>query len=151
MSVSLKQLITKFLELNPEPSDAQFHALAEACGVDKETLEAVAYKMLGREVNDGESQDVESLVDVDEVEASLAISDEADLSQDQKVQDGDYDETNVPADDLLTNDGELALDDPDTGFQEETNDDGFDASDEGIGIQDQDVLTDDGVPDTELE
>lgn len=41
------QLITLFLEINPKPSDAQFHALAEACGVDKETLEACAYQMLG--------------------------------------------------------------------------------------------------------
>lgn len=41
------KLISLYLEINPEPSDAQFHALAEACGVDKETLEAVAYRMLG--------------------------------------------------------------------------------------------------------
>lgn len=40
------QLITLYLEINPTPSDAQFHALAEACGVDKETLEACAYQML---------------------------------------------------------------------------------------------------------
>jgi len=40
------KLISLFLEINPTPSDAQFHSLAEACGTDKETLEAVAYRML---------------------------------------------------------------------------------------------------------
>lgn len=44
---ALSELITLFLKINPQPSDAQFHALAEACGVDKEALEALSYEMLG--------------------------------------------------------------------------------------------------------
>jgi hypothetical protein len=43
---ALQELIALFLKINPEPSDQQFHALAEACGVDKETLESVSYGML---------------------------------------------------------------------------------------------------------
>lgn len=43
----LQELISLFLKINPEPSDQQFHALAEACGVDKETLESISYEMLG--------------------------------------------------------------------------------------------------------
>lgn len=43
----LQELISLFLKINPEPSDQQFHALAEAVGVDKEELESVSYSMLG--------------------------------------------------------------------------------------------------------
>lgn len=46
-----EQLIEIFLQINPNPSDKQFHALAESVGIDKETLEAVSYEMLGEEVN----------------------------------------------------------------------------------------------------
>lgn len=48
----LENLIMCFLEVNESPSDAQFHSLAEACGLDKETLEAIAYKLLGKVTND---------------------------------------------------------------------------------------------------
>lgn len=44
---ALQELIALFLKINPQPSDQQFHALAEACGVDKETLESISYSMLG--------------------------------------------------------------------------------------------------------
>lgn len=43
---ALQELIALFLKINPQPSDQQFHALAEACGVDKETLESISYGML---------------------------------------------------------------------------------------------------------
>lgn len=62
----LKQLITLFLESNPEPSDQQFHSFAESLGVDKETLEAVAYEMLGGEIqhekDEGDTHQLEELV-----------------------------------------------------------------------------------------
>jgi hypothetical protein len=46
MEEALQELIALFLKINPQPSDQQFHALAEAIGVDKETLESLAYGML---------------------------------------------------------------------------------------------------------
>lgn len=46
MEEALQELIALFLKINPQPSDQQFHALAEACGVDKETLESLSYGML---------------------------------------------------------------------------------------------------------
>lgn len=45
----LEQLIDCFFQINPHPADAQIHALAGAVGVDKETLEAVIYKMFGEQ------------------------------------------------------------------------------------------------------
>jgi hypothetical protein len=47
----LRALIELFLKVNPQPSDAQFHQLAGALGVDKEQLEAISYEMLGEEVH----------------------------------------------------------------------------------------------------
>lgn len=47
---TLTALIEAFLTINPEPSDQQFHALADALAVDREVLEAVSYKMLGDEI-----------------------------------------------------------------------------------------------------
>lgn len=44
------QFIVQFLKLNPSPSDKQVHELADAIGVDLETLEAEIYKMLGQVV-----------------------------------------------------------------------------------------------------
>lgn len=43
MEEALQELIALFLKINPQPSDQQFHALAEAVGVDKETLESQAF------------------------------------------------------------------------------------------------------------
>lgn len=51
---ALANLIECFLCINHHPSDQQFHALAEAIGADKETLEAVAYSMLHEELEEGE-------------------------------------------------------------------------------------------------
>lgn len=38
--------LVQFFDSNPEPTDQQFHAFALSINVDKETLEAEAYKML---------------------------------------------------------------------------------------------------------
>ena len=46
-----KDFVVQFLKLNPEPTDKQVHELADAVGVDKETLEALIYKMLGDAVD----------------------------------------------------------------------------------------------------
>lgn len=46
MEEALQELIALFLKINPQPSDQQFHSLAEAVGVDKETLESLSYSML---------------------------------------------------------------------------------------------------------
>jgi len=48
---ALETLIVNFFNINPHPADAQIHALAGAVGVDKETLEAVIYKMFGEQTN----------------------------------------------------------------------------------------------------
>jgi hypothetical protein len=56
----LHELIVLFLQVNPEPSDDQFHALAHALGVDKESLEACAYEMLGDEIHHEEGEGDES-------------------------------------------------------------------------------------------
>lgn len=42
----LPELIKLFLEINPTPSDEQFHNLAFSVGTDPETLESYAYQML---------------------------------------------------------------------------------------------------------
>jgi len=66
---ALQEMIALFLKINPEPSDQQFHSLAEACGVDKETLESISYEMLS---------DAEDLLD-DPLEAtapSTSVSNE---------------------------------------------------------------------------
>jgi hypothetical protein len=63
----LHELIVLFLQVNPEPSDDQFHALAHALGVDKETLEACSYEMLGDEIQheegEGDDAQLEELVE----------------------------------------------------------------------------------------
>lgn len=118
----LRELITLFLELNPEPADAQVHSLAAALGMDKESLEAVMYEMLG------------------EVTGSLIEADS------QEILDGDVDPDNMPIDDVALNDGDPTADD--LGLQEETDSDGTDVHDVGVGMNGiDDVLSDDGVPD----
>ncbi len=44
----IQEFIKLYLKINPEPSDAQVHALAWSLGTDPQTLEAIIYKMLGR-------------------------------------------------------------------------------------------------------
>lgn len=126
----LRQLITLFLELNCEPSDAQVHALAEALGEDKETLEAQIYEMLGEELSD---EDAEGEYEVH--------------ADSQDVLEGLISPDVLPLDDIALNDGDPTAED--TGFQQETTDDGADVHDMGVGMTSgdgEDVLQDDGVP-----
>lgn len=141
---ALEELITLFLQLNPEPSDAQFHALAEALGIDKETLEALSYKMLG---------EAEDLLE-DEVSASLVhrINANARLkaSAPEVLNDPRVDPDLLDLQNVARNDGDPT--DDDLGVQEETHDDGYTEDDVGLGLTNnvQDVLSDDGIPDVRL-
>ena len=129
MDNELQELIEAFLCVNPEPSDKQFHMLADAVGVDHEELEAIAYRMLADEDD--------TLDDADEFEIH---ADSQDVLEDL---DGDPD--NMPLSDVALNDGDVTTDD--LGLQEETTDDGTDVHDIGIGLMPTDsVLTDDGAP-----
>ncbi len=128
---NLRELICAFLKVNPEPSDAQFHSLAEAAGVDKEELESIAYEMLA---------EADELIDP-EVDATEVLSD-ANLALE-----GEIGPNNMPLTDLALNDGDPTADDQ--GMQEETDDDGADVHDLGVGLSvgdTPDVLQDDGVP-----
>lgn len=46
MESKYRKIIQCMLDINPSPSDRQFHCLADALGVDHEELESVAYQML---------------------------------------------------------------------------------------------------------
>lgn len=121
----MRKLITMFLRLNPKPSDTQVHALAFALGVDKETLEARIYKMLG------ESDEIK---DPEQLEA-----DSQDFLENEVPSDA------TPMNEMALNDGLPSIED--TGFQEETHDDGLDEFDTGVGMTMGDgyeVLHDDG-------
>jgi hypothetical protein len=128
----LKQFIKLFLELNPEPADFQVHALAQALACDKEALESVFYAMLGQ------SEDLQEAA----VEPTELLSDAQEV-----LDDVDINTEQVPLQDLALNDGLNTNED--TGFQQETNDDGADAYDVGVGLEGggSDVLTDDGAVD----
>ena len=134
MEQQMREFVQCFLTLNPSPSDAQYHALAEAVGVDKETLEACAYQMLGEQVQEG--------VDV-AGEDSLAEPIGA-YTQDEKVLQDQYDPNTTTTDAVPINDGGpgVAAD----GFHEETHDDGLGVEDQGLDLDVQDELYDDGVP-----
>ncbi|MGD0511183.1 MAG: hypothetical protein ABSA33_05075 [Candidatus Micrarchaeaceae archaeon] len=131
----MRELITLFLQINPEPSDQQFHALAMACGIDHETLEAVSYQMLGEETQG-------------EVYASDEGDDapgEEDLSDAQDVLDGDYDPNVTKTDDLMLNDGLPAGEDSTALLQDSTLNDGVSSGDTGAGLADQSLLYSDGL------
>ncbi len=133
---ALAQMIALYLQLNPTPSDAQFHQLAAAIGIDHETLEAVAYQMLGEEVEG------------DEV---TAAGDEG-LSESQEVLDGDYDPQTTTTDDLALNDGAPAGTSSQQGNQDATLNDGVSDTDVGIdmGPSDQDSTIADGIAPVQL-
>lgn len=139
----VEELVTVFLKINSEPADAQVHALAEALGIDKETLEAKMYSML--------SEDEDLLVDVDdddEISAGFEIGADAEDVLDDPTANPD----NQSLDEVSLNDGDPT--DDDLGLQTETLDDGFDARDIGMGVtptENQDALNDDGVPDISLD
>ncbi len=83
------KLISLFLEINPTPSDAQFHSLAEACGTDKETLEAVAYRMLSElEREEREEQGYHIDAEQDDPDAPLLAEPpaEQELVEDENAQ-----------------------------------------------------------------
>jgi hypothetical protein len=141
---ALSEMISLFLKINPEPSDQQFHALAEACGVDKEELESVAYAMLGEAEDILEDEDGPMIAKIN-ANARLTAADAQDTLDDPTV-----DPDDLPLTDVALNDGDPT--DDDLGMQEETLDDGFSVEDVGVGITNNanDVLTDDGVPDLTL-
>ncbi len=134
----LQRIIELFLDINPEPSDQQFHALAESLGVDHEYLESVSYAMLA---------------DSDEVEMQTAGVEfdgggygETNLSEEQEVLDGDYDPNTTTPDNLLLNDGSEDGEDAIRENQDSTYDDGVGADDVGVDIEgDKTALIDDGV------
>ena len=178
---ALQELISLFLKINPEPSDQQFHALAEAAGVDKEELESISYGMLSdaeevleassthggnsspfsrtdadvyadsEEPGDEELQ-VDDMVDQEVVASIHRVNARARLMADQQdvLDDPTLDPDHMDLADVALNDGDPT--DDDLGQQEETMDDGYTTEDVGVGLSNNanDVLTDDGVPDTSL-
>lgn len=137
----MQELVTLFLKINPDPSDEQFHALACAVGVDHETLEACAYEMLGESDVVVDAQEIDAMeIDAMEIDASELLADSQDILED------DISPDVMPLNDVATNDGDNTLDD--SGMQEESNDDGADVHDVGVGMTStdgDDVLQDDGV------
>ena len=131
----MREVITAFLSINPDPSDQQFHALAMACGTDHETLEACAYRYLAELKDGGE---------VYASEEGDAIGDEG-LSDAQDVLDGEYDPNTTKTDDLLLNDGAPAGEDSTALLQDSTLNDGVSSGDTGAGLADQDILYSDGL------
>lgn len=127
MEEKLEQIIDCFLLINPSPSDAQYHAFAEALGVDKETLEAILYRMHGEVVQEEEGG-------INSIQRLSALSD------DQLVIQDDYDPAVTPDEQIVLND---SYTDPSisTDVQELLYDDGVE-DDNNL----DDVLTNDGEP-----
>lgn len=148
---ALQEMISLFLKINPEPSDQQFHSLAEALGVDKEELESISYGMLSDAEDlledEGPLIDTEVLSSICRINASarLMAEDSQNILDDPTI---DPDDMSLP--DVALNDGDPT--DDDLGQQEETLDDGFTEKDVGVGLTNNvnDVLTDDGMPDISL-
>lgn len=149
----LREFILMFLRLNPEPADAQYHALASSIAVDKEHLEALAYEMLGQAEQEGQIQ-AESTVDNEDsdgldgmdLEDPDVLKDPMEASTiEEDVLSGDYDPATTSADDLALNDGELVGDDPDPGFQDETTTDGVGVEDTGLDLADKNETFNDGT------
>jgi hypothetical protein len=144
---ALASLLELYLQLNPSPSDAQFHQLAGAIGVDKEELEAVAYQMLGEEIQheqgEGDDEQLERL----EVEAAGDLA----PSEAQDVLDGDYDPQTTTSDDLALNDGAPAGTSSQQGNQDATYNDGVTESDTGIDLDSgKDDMIADGIAPVQL-
>lgn len=136
---SLRTLITTYLQLVPAPADFQVHALAEALACDKESLEALIYKMLGETT---EIQEADPAPDAAEMPVPVGAA----LDTNEVLQD-DFDPDVLPLTDVALNDG--SRNDANPGYQEETLDDGLAPDDRGRGfdsIDSQNVLIDDGVP-----
>jgi hypothetical protein len=136
---ALAAFLEMFFQLNQHPSDAQFHQLAGALGIDKEELEAVAYQMLGEEIqHEKDEGDVEQL-------DSLTASDR---SEAEDVLDGDYDPETTTSDDLALNDGAPAGTSSQQGNQDATLNDGVSVTDTGIDLDSgkDDTITDGIAP-----
>lgn len=134
---ALAQLLELYLQLNPTPSDAQFHQLAGSIGVDKEELEAVAYQMLGEEVQHEKGEgDIEQLENLEVEARRRKVKAAGDLapSEAQDVLDGDYDPQTTTSDDLALNDGAPAGTSSQQGNQDATLNDGVAESDSGIDL-----------------
>jgi len=168
---ALQELIALFLKINPQPSDQQFHALAEAVGVDKETLESLSYSMLADAEDlleepteasspstslsygdDGEEGgdthiDNETVATIHRINASARLH----ADSQEVLDDPTLDPDDLSLTDVALNDGDPT--DDDLGQQEETLDDGYTEDDVGVGLTNNvnDVLTDDGVPDISLD
>lgn len=160
----LARLIELFLQMNPEPSDQQFHALAEAVGVDKETLESVAYEMLGDEIHheqeEGDDAQLNELVegvsthfpegeeeeDFGVVNASMRLKateevtqegggqGEEGLSEQQEVLQGEGDPATTNTDNLTLNDGAPEGTTTDDEMQDSMLIDGVGEDDTGVGL-----------------
>lgn len=136
----LAQLIQIYLTVNPRPTDQQFHSLAFAINIDHETLESIAYAMLGDEV--GETQNA--------LAGNSAPSEDR-TSEQQKVLDGDYDPSITSPDNLALNDGAPNRESNSRGVQDATLNDGVAPDDEGLGINsDKSALISDGLPPVSL-
>jgi len=133
----LVSLIALFLQINPEPSDAQFHALAESVGVDHESLESIAYAMLA-DTNEIEQEVVAEIVQPPQTES-------------EEVLDGEYDPNTTSVEDLVLNDGAPAGTTSQQALQDSTLNDGVGINDVGTGIDgDKDAMISDGVAPMQL-
>jgi hypothetical protein len=146
---ALQELIGLFLKVNPQPSDQQFHAFAEAIGIDKETLESIAYAMLGEAEDLLEDPVSASLIHQVNANARLGAA-TVTADQEEVLDDPTIDPDDLSLSDVALNDGDPT--DDDLGQQEEALDDGYTEDDVGVGLTNnvQDVLNDDGVIDREL-
>jgi len=153
----LQDLIKIFLQTNPEPSDHQFHALAESLGIDREQLEAIAYEMLGQEVEgvsthfpEGEGEDMSALA---KVTARLKVTAaEEGLSEQQEVLQGEEDPDTTPTNDLALTDGAPVGDTMDDEIQDSLLNDGAGPDDTGLGIgAEKSMLLNDGAPALQLQ
>ncbi|MDN3040805.1 hypothetical protein P2L35_13975 [Enterococcus faecium] len=93
----LPELIKLFLEINPTPSDEQFHNLAFSVGTDPETLESYAYQMLSEAEGAGLGHEMHP--------ATAGTGDATKRSIDQRVLDGSMPPEAGGLKGLLLNDG----------------------------------------------
>lgn len=168
----LTQLIKLFLQVNPQPSDQQFHAFAESLGVDKETLEAIAYDMLSEDVNgdqeveavsthfpEGEEEEDFGIVNAsvrlrasEEVTQEGGGQGEEGISEQQEVLQGEGDPSTTPTDSLILTDGAPEGQSTDDEMQDSQLVDGVGEDDTGIGIEtDKSMLLNDGAPALQLQ
>lgn len=125
----IRSIIVLFLQVNPEPADAQVHALAESLGIDHETLEAEIYQMLGEHERENVRQQA----------ARLRAA-----AQDELTLQGEQDMAVAPAKDMTMNDGAPAGTSSDQLLQDDTYTDGPGPEDRGLDLGVQPETYDDG-------